>query len=164
MNRRTTMALTAGGIVSSRETKLHHVGIVAPELEQVSILMGLLGLETAHTLDVLEHIEDDRMELEPRRPAAQARRASGGARASPPVSVQSSSTGRSATSAATLRRMLRDLRPAGLEFIAAWYLDSAGLLASLGNRLFLRQGMPTPEAESPSGTVCSCGPLSCSTR
>ena len=38
------------------------------------------------------------------------------------------------------RRMLRDLRPAGLEFVAAWYLDSAGLLASLGNRLIPASG------------------------
>jgi SAM-dependent methyltransferase len=40
-------------------------------------------------------------------------------------------------------RSLRALTPAGLELRRLFYLDAVGLLASLGNRLLLRQQMPT---------------------
>lgn len=39
---------------------------------------------------------------------------------------------------------LRALTPPGTILQAAFYLDSAGLFASLANRLFLRKSMPTP--------------------
>jgi SAM-dependent methyltransferase len=42
------------------------------------------------------------------------------------------------------KRMLRDLRPEGLELVRLAYLDSVGLLASLGNRLVLRSATPQP--------------------
>lgn len=41
------------------------------------------------------------------------------------------------------KRMLRDELPSSLEVTDLRYLDSAGLLLSLGNRLLLRKGMPT---------------------
>jgi SAM-dependent methyltransferase len=42
------------------------------------------------------------------------------------------------------RRSLRALNPRGMELTRIRYLDSAGMLASLGNRLVLNQSMPTP--------------------
>jgi ubiquinone/menaquinone biosynthesis C-methylase UbiE len=43
------------------------------------------------------------------------------------------------------RSMLRQVTPPGCQIVAAFYLDSAGLLASLSNRLFLRASLPTIE-------------------
>jgi Methyltransferase domain len=42
------------------------------------------------------------------------------------------------------RKSLLALRPPGMEVARARYLDSAGMIASLGNRLVLKQSMPTP--------------------
>jgi SAM-dependent methyltransferase len=42
------------------------------------------------------------------------------------------------------RPTLRAATPAGLPLVRVVYLDSAGMLASLGNRLLLRSAMPTP--------------------
>lgn len=42
------------------------------------------------------------------------------------------------------RRSLLALSPPGSRVVCARYLDCVGLLASLGNRLILRSGMPTP--------------------
>lgn len=41
------------------------------------------------------------------------------------------------------RAMFRSITPEGLRLEKMWYLDSAGLLLSSANRLFLRQSMPT---------------------
>lgn len=41
------------------------------------------------------------------------------------------------------RRMLRDIRPPGLQIERLRYLDSAGMLASIGNRLLMRSAHPT---------------------
>ena len=41
------------------------------------------------------------------------------------------------------KKMIRSLRPEGLELRRLDYLDAAGLIASLANRLILRQAMPT---------------------
>jgi SAM-dependent methyltransferase len=43
------------------------------------------------------------------------------------------------------RKSLLALDPPGLEVARARYLDAAGLLASLGNRMLLKQSMPTPK-------------------
>src|SRR5262249_52253894 len=40
--------------------------------------------------------------------------------------------------------MLRGVAPAGLPLVRLAYLDAAGMLASLGNRLVLRSAVPTP--------------------
>jgi 2-polyprenyl-3-methyl-5-hydroxy-6-metoxy-1,4-benzoquinol methylase len=42
------------------------------------------------------------------------------------------------------RRSLLGLTPSALQVVCARYLDSAGLLASLGNRVLLKSPMPTP--------------------
>jgi SAM-dependent methyltransferase len=42
------------------------------------------------------------------------------------------------------RRSLSALQPPGLQLSQLRYLDSAGMLASLGNRLLLKQSLPTP--------------------
>ena len=42
------------------------------------------------------------------------------------------------------RPTLRAAAPAGLPLVRLVYLDSAGMLASLGNRLLLKSAMPTP--------------------
>ncbi len=42
------------------------------------------------------------------------------------------------------RQSLRAAGPAGLRLTRLAYLDSAGMLASLGNRLLLQSAMPTP--------------------
>ena len=41
------------------------------------------------------------------------------------------------------RSTIRHIAPAGLRLGRVWYLDSVGLLASLANRLFLHQSLPT---------------------
>jgi SAM-dependent methyltransferase len=42
------------------------------------------------------------------------------------------------------RRALRRLTPPGTKLVRLRYVDSAGMLASLGNRLFLKASLPTP--------------------
>jgi SAM-dependent methyltransferase len=41
------------------------------------------------------------------------------------------------------RRMMQELDPAGTRLVRLWYLDSVGFLASLANRLMLQSAMPT---------------------
>jgi SAM-dependent methyltransferase len=100
--------------------------------------------DTILYIDVLEHIEDDRKELE----AAAAILRTGGH-----VVVLAPAHQRLYTpfdeAIGHFRRydhaMLRRISPAGLQLMKMWYLDSAGLLLSTANRLFLRQSMPTRE-------------------
>lgn len=100
--------------------------------------------DTILYIDVLEHIEDDRKELE----AAAAILRTGGQ-----VVVLAPAHQRLYTpfdeAIGHFRRydraMLRRITPAALELRRMWYLDSAGLLLSTANRLFLRQSMPTRE-------------------
>lgn len=103
-----------------------------------------LRFDTILYVDVLEHIADDREELA----RAAEHLAPGGA-----VIVLSPAHQWLFTPFDTAvghhRRYaldaLRALTPAGTTMTRADYLDSVGLLASLGNRLLLRQGMPTPK-------------------
>jgi SAM-dependent methyltransferase len=93
-------------------------------------------------IDVLEHIADDRGELE----RARAHLAPGGR-----ILVLAPAHGflYSPFDAAIGherrydRRTLRAAVPAGLEVERMHYLDSVGMLASLANRLLLRSAMPT---------------------
>jgi SAM-dependent methyltransferase len=93
-------------------------------------------------IDVLEHIADDGAEL-----AAAARRLRPGGRIvvlAPAHQFLFSPFDRSIGHYRRYdRSMFHRLQPVGCELIRAFYLDSCGLLASLGNRLFLRSGMPT---------------------
>lgn len=94
-------------------------------------------------VDVLEHIERDREELE----RASARLAPGGR-----VVVLSPAHGWLFTDFDRALghhrrydlRALRTMTPPTLRVVQAEYLDAVGILASLGNRLLLRSAQPTP--------------------
>jgi len=98
--------------------------------------------DTILYIDVLEHIEDDRNELE-----TAARVLAKGGR----LIVLSPAHQRLFTAFDAAighfrrynRRMLRSISPPGLRLEKMWYLDSAGLVLSLANRHLLRQSMPT---------------------
>jgi SAM-dependent methyltransferase len=99
--------------------------------------------DTLLYIDVLEHIEDDRVELE--RAAAHLEPGGHLVVLSPAHPWLFSPFDRSIGHYRRYtRRSLRALTPGGLVLVRAIYLDSIGLLASLGNRLFLRQSMPGP--------------------
>ena len=99
--------------------------------------------DTILYIDVLEHIEGDRDEL-----ARAARQLAPGGR----IVVLSPAHGflysRFDAAIGHVRRYnrasLRAAVPAGLEVERMQYLDSVGLLASLGNRLLLRAAQPSP--------------------
>lgn len=120
-----------------------------PSPEKIEVRVGTLAslpealrYDTILYVDVLEHIADDRDEL-----------ARAAARLTPGGSVVVLSPAHQwlftpfDTAVGHHRRYtldaLRALTPAGTAMTRADYLDSVGLLASLGNRLLLRQGMPT---------------------
>lgn len=101
------------------------------------------GFDTMLYIDVLEHIESDRQEL------AQAARllCPGGhlAVVAPAHQALFSPFDRSVGHFRRYsRRGLLALSPPELRVVTARYLDSAGLLASLANRLLLRADLPTP--------------------
>jgi SAM-dependent methyltransferase len=113
---------------------------------QTSGLEGLspgLRADAILYLDVLEHIADDAGELA----RAAAHLAPGGALV---VLAPAHPWLYSAFDAAIghhrryTRRTLDRLAPPGLARETVRYLDSAGLLASAGNRLLLRRALPTP--------------------
>jgi SAM-dependent methyltransferase len=93
-------------------------------------------------VDVLEHIEDDRAEL-----AAASRRLRVGGNLIVLAPAHQFLFSPFDAAIGHYRRYNRDsltkLKPPGVELLAAFYLDSAGLLASLSNALLLRAGMPT---------------------
>ncbi len=116
------------------------------EYEVVTGTLSTLGAEqtfdTIAYIDVLEHIEDDRGELE----LAASRLRPGGRIIVLSPAHQALFTPFDA-SIGHFRRydkpMLRSVSPAALELERLFYLDSVGLSLSLGNKLLLRQSMPT---------------------
>jgi SAM-dependent methyltransferase len=93
-------------------------------------------------IDVLEHIENDREELNM---AAKRLRPGGHILVLAPAH-QRLYTPFDAAIGHFRRynsRMLRDISPAGLKLVRMQYLDCAGLAASSANKLFLQQSMPT---------------------
>ena len=98
--------------------------------------------DTILYVDVLEHIEDDRAELE--RAAGQLKPGGRLVVLSPAHAWLFSPFDKAI---GHLRRYrLGDqvtLAPPGMALIAARYLDSVGILASLANKLWLRSSMPT---------------------
>src|SRR6185503_3856669 len=102
------------------------------------------SFDTILYIDVLEHIEDDRRELE----RAACRLKPGGR-----IIVLSPAHGWLYSpfdkAIGHCRRytttMLRELTPPALRIEKAFYLDSVGLLASSANRLLLKQSMPRPK-------------------
>jgi SAM-dependent methyltransferase len=93
-------------------------------------------------IDVLEHIKDDRAEL-----AAASRHVRAGGKLIVLAPAHQFLFSPFDAAIGHHRRYnrgsLTELKPPGVELLAAFYLDSAGLLASLGNALLLRASMPT---------------------
>jgi SAM-dependent methyltransferase len=119
-----------------------------PEICQ--IVIGTLGevppstlVDTVLYIDVLEHIEDDRGELEH---AAAHVKAGGHLVVLGPAHPRLFSPFDRAIGhyRRYTRSSLRALTPKGLVMVRSIYLDSVGLLASLGNSLILSQSMPGP--------------------
>ncbi|MGC1189490.1 MAG: class I SAM-dependent methyltransferase [Candidatus Binatus sp.] len=98
--------------------------------------------DTVVYIDVLEHIEHDREELNA---AAILLRAGGRLIVLSPAHQWLFSPFDAAIGHHRRydRRMLRSISPAGLRLEQLWYLDSVGLLLSFANRQFLRQSVPT---------------------
>lgn len=98
--------------------------------------------DTALYVDVLEHIEDDLGEL-----GGVARRLRAGGRIvvlSPAYPFLYSEFDRAIGHYRRYTKaMLRDLTPADTRIERAFYLDGVGMLASLANRVMLRQTLPT---------------------
>ena len=119
--------------------RLHEVilGIVsdlAPGLQYDSILY----------IDVLEHIEDDAAEMGR---AAERLRPGGTLIVLSPAHPFLFTPFDEAIGhyRRYTKSSLRRVAPAGLKEVTVTYLDSVGMLASLGNRLFLGQSMPTAQ-------------------
>jgi SAM-dependent methyltransferase len=100
--------------------------------------------DTILYMDVLEHIADDRTELAL---AASQLKAGGHLVVLAPAHQwlftpfdESIGHYRRYT-----KRTLREAAPEGLSLIRLAYMDSVGMLASLGNRLVLKSAMPTPQ-------------------
>ena len=121
---------------------------LAAKTKNAEVLCGTLKdvhgsqFDTILYIDVLEHIEHDRQELED---AAKLLRPGGRVIVLAPAH-QSLFTPFDAAIGHFRRYdrpMFRRLSPTGLRLEKIWYLDSVGLLLSSGNRLFLQQSMPT---------------------
>jgi 2-polyprenyl-3-methyl-5-hydroxy-6-metoxy-1,4-benzoquinol methylase len=101
------------------------------------------SFDTILYIDVLEHIEDDRAELE----RAAGRLRPGGALIvlCPAHQFLFTEFDRAVGHFRRYdRAMFRAISPAGLELRRLFYLDAVGMLLSLGNRLLLKSGSPTP--------------------
>jgi len=98
--------------------------------------------DTIVYIDVLEHIENDRKELET---AARLLRVGGRIIVLVPAHQRLFTPFDAAIGHFRRydRPMLRSISPAGVRLEKIWYLDSAGLLLSGANRLLLKQSMPT---------------------
>jgi SAM-dependent methyltransferase len=99
--------------------------------------------DTILYMDVLEHIADDRVEL-----AMAADRLRPGGRLIVLAPAHPWLFTPFDAAIGHFRRYTRPMlwaaAPAGLTLVRLAYLDSAGMLASLGNRLLLKSAMPTP--------------------
>jgi SAM-dependent methyltransferase len=103
---------------------------------------GARKFDTIVYIDVLEHIEDDRGELES---AAALLRPGGRVIVLSPAHQWLFTPFDAAIGHFRRynRNMLRSIAPPGLQVEKLIYLDSVGMLASAANRLLLRQSMPT---------------------
>lgn len=98
--------------------------------------------DTIIYVDVLEHIDDDRAELSR---AAERLRPSGTVIVLSPAhqSLYSEFDKSIGHCRRYSQRTLLSAAPPSLQTVKSFYLDSCGLFASLANRLFLHQGLPT---------------------
>jgi SAM-dependent methyltransferase len=117
--------------------------IVQARLGTLCDLDAADAFDTILYIDVLEHIEDDRGELQ----AALAHLAPGGKVVvlSPAVPSLYTAFDRALGHYRRYTRStLRACTPAGATLLEMFALDSWGLMASLANKMFLHQSMPTP--------------------
>jgi SAM-dependent methyltransferase len=114
------------------------------EVGTVSQIPPTQRFDTILYIDVLEHIEDDRDELER---AASHLKPGGHLVVLGPAHPWLFSPFDQAIGhyRRYTRPSLRALTPEGTVLVRSIYLDSVGLLASLGNRLLLKHAMPTPK-------------------
>ncbi|MEQ1498636.1 MAG: class I SAM-dependent methyltransferase [Novosphingobium sp.] len=119
--------------------------------EGVSVLAGTLRempaearADTVIYVDVLEHIEHDAAEL---RAAAELLRPGGRLVVLAPAYNYLFSPFDKAVGhyRRYTKTMLRAILPAGLSEEAAFYMDSVGLMASLANKLLLKQSLPSAD-------------------
>ena len=108
----------------------------------VQCLKARRRFDTIVYIDVLEHIEHDREELDA---AALLLKTGGRLIVLSPAHQWLFSPFDAAIGHYRRydRRMLRRISPAGLHLEQLWHLDSVGLLLSFANRQFLRQSIPT---------------------
>jgi 2-polyprenyl-3-methyl-5-hydroxy-6-metoxy-1,4-benzoquinol methylase len=123
-----------------------HAGEFAPNIEfRVATVQQLPAEERFDSIlyiDVVEHIEDDRAELR----AAVPHLAEGGHLIVLSPAYQFLYTPFDAAIGhyrRYTREMIRAITPDGVRLVRAFHLDSVGLLASLGNKVFLRASQPT---------------------
>jgi SAM-dependent methyltransferase len=114
--------------------------VVVGTLDQIE---GHPPFDTLLYIDVLEHIPDDRGELSR---AARCLRPGGHVLAlSPAHQWLYTPFDRAIGHCRRYRKKtLAALTPESLELVRLFYLDSVGMLASLGNRLVLKSAMPSP--------------------
>ena len=123
--------------------------IAAGELPAAAVKVGTTAeidagqdFDTILYIDVLEHIADDKSEID--RAAALLARGGNLIVLAPAHQFLFSSFD---AAIGHFRRYsaaaLRALAPEGCRLVGCWMLDGAGLLASLANRLFLRQAAPS---------------------
>lgn len=133
--------------LASRLSQRVHEGALPASCE---VVVGTLGqmtrpgaFDTLLYIDVLEHIEDDRAELTR---AAEQLSPGGHVLVLAPAHQWLTTPFDQAIGHFRRynKRMLRAITPASLELRRLQYLDSVGLLASLGNRLVLKSAMPNP--------------------
>jgi SAM-dependent methyltransferase len=100
------------------------------------------AFDTVLYIDVLEHIEDDGGELE--RSGRHLRRGGRIVMLAPAHDFLFSAFDRAIGHYRRYSKArVQQITPANLRLLSAFYLDSAGMLASLANRLFLRSASPT---------------------
>lgn len=130
--------------------ELQHRRALGQLPERCEVFSGCLAdlpaepqFDTILYIDVLEHIEDDRRELET---AAARLTAHGRVIVLSPAwpHLYSPFDRKIGHHRRYTKRRLADLDVAGLEVEAAYYADCAGYCASLANRLLLRQNLPSP--------------------
>jgi SAM-dependent methyltransferase len=114
------------------------------EVGTIASLGEVGAFDTILYIDVLEHIEDDRGELER---AARLLKPGGRIVALSPAHQWLFTPFDAAIGhyRRYSKRTLAAIRPAGLDLVRLVYLDSIGLFASLANKLLLHQSKPNPK-------------------
>ncbi len=136
-----------GSLLRRLDTNTANKTVVPTEIRQGTVAeLAREGREfdTVIYIDVLEHIEDDAAEV---RLALSCLRSGGKLLVLSPAhqwlfTAFDRAIGHYRRYTAT---MLRKLTPSSAQLLRTWYLDTAGLSLSLGNRMLLKQAKPTPK-------------------